>query len=134
MSAAPKKHLLVGLTPYIFRRLQVSLRLFLLVVLVFALWLGWIVRRVHQQRDAVATITRIGGKVSFDAQEKNMPGLPSSIKPYVIDYFFLSVVAVDMSFLEFNEDDLAQLGTLTGLRTLNLAGASINDAGLTKLR
>jgi hypothetical protein len=47
-------------------RLGLSVRALMAVVLVLAVWLGWIANRAHVQRDAVAAIRRAGGSVGFD--------------------------------------------------------------------
>ena len=47
-------------------RLRVSLRALMIIVLVLGCGLGWVVRRAHVQRDAVAAIERCGGRVWYD--------------------------------------------------------------------
>ena len=44
----------------------VSLRGLLVLVLVIALWLGWIVQKVRQQREAVAALQKFGGFVHYN--------------------------------------------------------------------
>ena len=44
----------------------ISLRGLLLLVLAIALWLGWIVHKARQQREAVAAFQKFGGFVHYD--------------------------------------------------------------------
>ena len=44
----------------------ISLRGLLLLVLAIALWLGWIVHKSRQQREAVAALQKFGGFVHYD--------------------------------------------------------------------
>jgi hypothetical protein len=44
----------------------VSLRGLILLVFVIALWLGWIVHKARQQREAVAALQKFGGFVHYD--------------------------------------------------------------------
>jgi internalin A len=47
-------------------RLRLSLRALMIIVLALGCGLGWVVRRAHVQRDAVAAIERCGGRVWYD--------------------------------------------------------------------
>jgi len=51
------------------RWFQFSLRSFLIVVTVFAVWLGWKVDRARKQREAVRAIETIRGVVQYDWQD-----------------------------------------------------------------
>ena len=44
----------------------ISLRGLLLLILAIALWLGWIVQKARQQREAVAALQKFGGFVHYD--------------------------------------------------------------------
>ena len=44
----------------------ISLRGLLLLILAIALWLGWIVNKARQQREAVAALQKFGGFVHYD--------------------------------------------------------------------
>ena len=48
-----------------------SLRGLLLVVLAIGLWLGWIVHKARQQREAVAALQKFGGFVHYDWESVN---------------------------------------------------------------
>jgi hypothetical protein len=47
-------------------RFHLSVRAMMMSDLVLGLEFGWVVRRAHVQRDAVAAIERTGGRVSCD--------------------------------------------------------------------
>ena len=47
-------------------RIRLSLRALMCLVLVFGCWVGWYVRTVQVQRDAVAAIKKAGGAVAYD--------------------------------------------------------------------
>ena len=51
----------------------ISLRGPLLVILVIALWLGWIVNKARQEREAVAALQKFGGLVHYDWEFVNGP-------------------------------------------------------------
>ncbi len=60
-------------------RLRISVRALMAVVLVLAVWLGYYVRSVHTQQDAVAAIQRAGGSVEYDWKWGNY-------NPDILDY------------------------------------------------
>jgi hypothetical protein len=51
----------------------ISLRGLLLLILAIALWLGWIVNKARQQREAVAGLQKFGGFVHYDWEFINGP-------------------------------------------------------------
>ncbi len=51
----------------------ISLRGLLLVVLLIALWLGWVVTKARQQRASVAALQKFGGFVHYDWEFVNGP-------------------------------------------------------------
>jgi hypothetical protein len=51
----------------------ISIRGMLLLVLAIGLWLGWIVNKARQQREAVAALQKFGGFVHYDWEFKNGP-------------------------------------------------------------
>jgi hypothetical protein len=53
------------------RYLRFSLRSLLILILVTAVWLSWMVRSAHIQRDAVAAVQLAGGDVYYDTVLKN---------------------------------------------------------------
>lgn len=54
------------------RWLQYSLRSFLVVVTALAVWLGIVVNRAREQREAVEAIKNVGGEVRYDWQTETI--------------------------------------------------------------
>ena len=52
------------------RRVRISLRGLMVVVLVIGGGLGWVMQRARVQREAVAAIRRAGGSVLYDLAPK----------------------------------------------------------------
>src|SRR5437868_818874 len=85
------------------RRLRISLRTSMLVVLVVAAWLGWITHRARQQWDAVAAIREYGGSVRYDYEfvdgiptPGREPAAPKWLRRILGDEFFREVVEVNL--------------------------------------
>jgi len=70
-----------------------------------------------QQGRALSEIQKLGGQVERD---EKAPGTP--------------VVGVILRGARISDNDLAGLGGMTGLRTLDLTSTSISDAGLSHLK
>jgi hypothetical protein len=51
----------------------ISLRGLLVIVLVIAVWLGWVVNKARRQREAVAALQKFGGFVHYDWEFVNGP-------------------------------------------------------------
>ena len=126
--------------------LTVSIRAMMCVVLVIAIGLGWVVRRAHAQREAVAEIRRLHGIFTYDwrisndriARNSTPPG-PKWLRQLVGDEPFQQVVSVMLARHQTanqtaNDATLAYLEGLTGLKQLHLDGAAVTDAGLAHLR
>ena len=61
------------------RYLRFSVRGLIVLVLVIGLGLGWIVRSVRIQREAVASITRAGGSLEYEWQWNNRRNAPQEV-------------------------------------------------------
>jgi hypothetical protein len=144
-------------TPKRRRRFMISLRTMMILVLVFGGWLGWFVRRVQVQQDAVAAVKNAGGSVVYDLDWKNAGPNPYR-KSWVPDWlggdqewiprwalsrigidYFGNVVEVSLpSMVEDpqagNDITLALLGRLDRLQGLRLTSSAVTDAGLAHLR
>ena len=140
------------------RRFMISLRSMMILVLVFGGWLGWFVRRVQVQHDAVAAVKNAGGSVVYDLEWRNagpnpyrkswvpdwLGGDQAWIPKWVlsgsrIDYFG-NVVSVSLIPSRVNDpkaandDTLALVGRLDRLQDLRLTSSAVTDAGLAHLR
>jgi len=122
------------------RRLQVSVRAMIILVLALGAWLGWITRCARVQCDSVAAITRSGGFVCYDERlwsprQSEGSGLlrPKWLVDLIgVDYLsHVTEVALDR---RATDSDLIQIGRLAGLERLSISGSSITDAGLRHLR
>ena len=58
-------------TEAIRRRLRISLRTTMLVIVVVAIWLSWNVNRAREQHEAVAAVQKYGGWVHYDYEFVN---------------------------------------------------------------
>src|SRR3569623_2568747 len=113
------------------RWFQYSLRSFLILLTVSAVWLGVVVHRAAEQREAVKVIQALGGVVYYDFQEKPNPHkearfmtyFDSEAKPDNATPFrellgndaFSEVVAVDLSYRNVTDADLLWLHRLRRL-------------------
>ncbi|MCX7424285.1 MAG: hypothetical protein NTW96_01400 [Planctomycetia bacterium] len=111
------------------RWFQYSLRTLLLVVTVAAVLLGIWTGRARRQKEAVEAIRELGGYVGYSSADGDAPG-PDWLRKWLgIDYFD-SVVCVYVVGDGFTDDDLEQLQSLRGLKSLCLLAPNITDAGL----
>src|SRR5262245_49108922 len=85
------------------RRLRLSLRGMILLVLVLGLWLGWHARRARLQREAVAAVREYGGFVRYDWEFLNgrpataaAPRAPGWLRRAIGDAYFQEVVEVNL--------------------------------------
>ncbi len=60
------------------RYLRFSVRGMIFLVLIVGGWLGWFIRSIRIERDAVAAITRTGGYVNFDWEWKKGDPIPDT--------------------------------------------------------
>ena len=122
------------------KHLRYSVRGLILVVLVIGGGLGWMVRSARMQRDAVAAIQSSGGIVTYDWGWKDGaylgnagPWAPYRLVDALGADYFGSVVVVRCYGRE-SDAEVAQIGRLTALVDLSLAGNSVTDAGLAELK
>ena len=124
--------------PSFLRRLfQFRLRTLLLAVLVLSLALGWYVRRVELQRQAVAAVRSAGGDVFYDYELsagkldfQTKSSIPQALLDRLGINFFHAVVRVDVGSAVSNPDlqamdrAIARLPGFPQLQHLVLADAS----------
>lgn len=70
------------------RWLQYSLRSFLVLLTALAVWLGVVVNRAREQREAVKAIEAAGGTVTYDFQITGVPFDGTPDLPHVVERFF----------------------------------------------
>jgi hypothetical protein len=121
------------------RRLQISLRMFLLSLAALAVWLGWEANRLRRQAEAVRAFQRAGSIIGYRVPPP--PGRPLDIALFAKeaswrDYFRtptdlrLTSEAVDDELCRFL-DDLPELKSLEFDDT-GVTGASIERIGRLK--
>jgi hypothetical protein len=122
------------------RRLRFSIRALVIFVLLIGGGLGWLVRSVRIQREAVATIKRLNGYVLYDWQWKNGRTIESGepwapgwlVDTFGVDYFG-NVAKADLP-PGACDDDLIKVGRLGQLQDLSVSSPRITDAGLAHLQ
>jgi internalin A len=137
----------------------ISLRGLLLLVLVIAVWLGWIVQKARQQREAVAALQKLGGFVHYDWEfvdgpvkvprgnliwkptwgiltPAKRPWAPNWLRLALGDEYFQSIVHVSLyvDISKMTDASLEAIGRLTKLEELRIGGAGISDRGLAHLK
>ena len=132
--AKPLAKLLSMLTPKR-RWAQFSLATMLAVVTVLCVWLSVVVNRAHRQRDAVAAIVALGGKVVYEQPDTANEALPRRfLRRWLPRDYFDEVGWVNLDGIQIPGAGLAHLQGLTSLRRLDLGGALVTDAGLAHLQ
>jgi Leucine Rich repeat len=127
------------------RHIRLSVRGLIVLVLILGGWLGWTVRSARVQREAVETIGRAGGFITYDWElfrglidpNAKPPAPDWLVKLLGVDYFG-RVVRVEFipghlwhdPEIILSDDTLASLGALTHLESLALSHTSMDDAGL----
>jgi hypothetical protein len=121
------------------RRLRISVRGLMVLVLVSAGGLGWTVSRAQIQREAVAAIRRAGGWVVYEGPtilSLAQPGWrsgPQWLGDRIGPHYFLHVAAVDLG-PQGSDAVIAQVGKLSRLRQLFLDGSHVTSAGMVHLK
>jgi hypothetical protein len=139
------------------RRFHLSLRTMMILVLILGAWLGWFVRSVRIQQNAVAAILKAGGTVGYDLEWRNggpNPYRKSWVPEWLggdqawmpqwmtrgagLDYFG-HVVSVSLVPSRVNDPNIANdatlalVGQLRRVQALWLNSTAITDAGLAHL-
>jgi hypothetical protein len=117
------------------RRIRLSIRTLILLVLVVGGGLGVFVRRARVQRDAVRAIEAEGGAVQYDFQVSARGGVGGRTSPW--PKWLVGLLGVDF-FADVNrvtlgpsrtDSILAQVGRLRGLEHLDARKIPVTDAG-----
>ncbi len=118
------------------RLLQVSLRSFLVLLVLVSVgfgWLGIVVQRGREQRRAVLAIVDLGRWVSYH-EPSNPIQRSESLRKLVGDETLLDAQEVTLGSCGTTDADLIHLKGLTQLDSLELSSTQVSDAGLVHLR
>jgi hypothetical protein len=123
-------------TPKLKRRwFQYSTRVLLVVVTVSGVMLGIVGWRAERQRQAVASVKRIGGHVYYNYTETLEPGLELPTFPRWLPRDWCeNVVMVEIETDKLTDADLVHLQAFSELESLALYSPHVTDAGLMHLR
>jgi hypothetical protein len=127
------------------RRLAISVKMLMLLVLPVAAWLGWVTSKARRQQEAVEAIRRHGGQVFwgqvlYDSQSlgtdaglpiDDNPKAPKWLQRLVGEEYFREIGAVHFLGVPSTDDGvLRHLRGMNGLRMLTLDGGLATDANL----
>lgn len=120
-------------------RLRISVRALMILVLIPGGGLGWVVHQANVQRDAVAAILRSNGWCDYDWKFKDGAYNPNG-KPWA-PWWLVSLIGVDyfghvtrISLREWApEEDLAHIGRLSRLESIQFLPRTVTDAGMVHL-
>jgi Leucine Rich repeat len=137
------------------RWFQFSLRTLMIFVVIVAIPCAWLGRKIAQkrrEREAVASVVKLGGRVFFDYQrdetgsrpagppggtktsaswrEKADPAGPAWLRSFLGDDFFSEVGGVWADSSAFTDAHLDGIGHFLYLQDLSLQGSRVTDAGL----
>lgn len=133
------------------RWFQFTIRTALVVMTVFAIWLGLKTDRARRQREAVQAVEEREGHVAYEhemvgdpfaavpadgrkgSSEPKPPG-PARLRELLGREYFDTVVRVDLSRRSITDEDLALLKNLPQLQELELTETSVSDAGIEHLK
>ncbi|HET6879485.1 MAG TPA: PDZ domain-containing protein [Pirellulales bacterium] len=117
-------------------RPRYSLRLLLVVVTAFSIWLGLYIARVREQRSVIAALEAMNFKVeySFETDEygaslpkSHSPPGPAWLRTWLGDDFFANVTAVHDRKSKATDDDLRLLLKLPQLKYVSLVNTAAGD-------
>ena len=133
------------------RFLRFSVRGMIVLVLVVAVWLGWVAWRARIQRQAYEAISKHSVMINYDMElNETNPWAPQWLVDLIGYDFFANVVSVtigeaedivfvssfnllndlDLSYTTITDSQLSHLKDLTTLRKLSLYNTRITDGGL----
>jgi hypothetical protein len=124
------------------RRLRISVRTLMVVVLVIGGGLGWVIHRANVQREAVATIERVGGRVGYNWQRSNgawvfpipKPPWPDWVRRRLGPHFLDTVTSVFLQGEQCDDEALRAACRLPWLEELTVLSTSVTDASAEDLR
>jgi hypothetical protein len=124
------------------RRLRLSVRGLMVIVLVLGGGMGWVAYRARVQREAVATIKRAGGEIAYSWQWANGVPVQTGARPPWPDWlsrllgpdFLDTVTYVRLYGEQFDDVSLRAACRLPCLEELIVVNTSVTDAGAEDLR
>ena len=119
------------------RFLQFSLRAVLVLITIFAMWLGYVCKLARDQKTAVDRVYELRGWVYYEHEYHKgrhvkgaKPPGPTWLRKIIGNEFFQDVTRVGLSKTDVTDADLRLVGRLTSLHSLDLSETVISDAGL----
>jgi internalin A len=124
------------------RRLRISVRGLMALVLVIGGGLGWVIHRARVQRDAVAAITRVGGHVGYSWQRsmgawispRPKPPWPDWVRRILGPDFLDTVTYVFIQGEQFDDEALRSACRLPWLEELSVVNTGVTDASAKDIR
>ncbi len=120
------------------RYLRFSVRGLIVLVFVVSAWMGWVVRSVSIQREAVTAIRNTGGNVSYEWEWWNR--IPLSGGKHWTPRWLVDLIGVDyfvhvtgVATFSATPVVLAKVGRLSRLESLGLSPSTIDEEGLAHL-
>lgn len=123
------------------RYVRFSLRTFMVFVLAFGVWLGWLVRTTQIQREAVAVIEKKRGSVWYHGQSSRSHSPNPSVRlwwpTWLVDRlgvdYFGHVIRADIRGFGPSDPEWGRIGDLAQLEKLQIRGRAF-DAELVNLK
>jgi Leucine-rich repeat (LRR) protein len=106
------------------RWFQYSLRTFLLLITIFAIWFGWLTNNARNQREAVSWVRANSGVVWYDYENNKPPG-PTWLQQTIGIDFSANVVAVHIETAQIT--NLTPLAELESLKRIAVIEAAVSD-------
>ncbi len=124
------------------RRLRISLRGLMVLVLITGGGLGWVIHRAQVQRDAVAAITRVGGHIGYSWQRSNGAWIfprpnspwPGWVRRILGPDFLDTVTYVFLQGAQCDDESFRAACQLPCLEELSAVNTSVTDASAEDLR
>ena len=119
------------------RRLRISVRGLMILVLIVGGGLGWYIYRARVQRDAVAAIRRVGGEVGYSWEWSNgvpifpqpKPPWPNLLRRILGPDFLDTVTSVRLQGQQCDDEALRAACRLPWLEELIVIDTSVTDSG-----
>ena len=119
------------------RWFQFSLRTLFVLVTLFCIWLALTVNAARKQREAVAAIEALGGRVFYEYEwsfPSPEPSGPKWLRELVGEEYFFTIIDVDLRSTKVTDAGLEHLKGLKSLVQLDLNSTKVTDEGVEKLQ